>query len=1175
MSLAVATPNGDAGRRKSGRTMRRPDVFSEEVHEGSILSNGSAKRKRTPDDNIDPEDEEDEASSSSSDGGEDDEEPDEEELKEKRKAAKARNATKPVQKKAKTTKSITKPLAIRPASAQNIRNARAAPQKIQKARARQSQANQDTLYATVFGKGNTGEAAAVAWLDDYERDNIIGMRNLVNFILECAGSNVEVEPADIEDVDNVASKLGDLQELAQGANISDYPLVSRAKQFVGFQEVLEDFFISLIKTMAAKNVLFEDTALFDNIHTWVDTMSDVQMRPFRHTATAVALSITTALAELARDEDKIIADATRQLETENKKKTVNKGRVKSMQQELGGHTQKLAILEELLKDEFDLVYVHRYRDVDPRIRVDCAAALGKWIQVYRKMFLEGQYLRYLGWVLSDTNAATRTEVLRQLKALYKGPGNLTALRGFTDRFRPRIVEIATQDVEPGVRSDAIELLDRLREVQYLEPDDADSIGRLIFDTEPRVRKAVAKFFVSNIEDLYAANTDEFDKDDFSTALPDHTEDYMLPCKSWIRFKCLAETLTIVDLAQTQNRTGARSKNLLVARGLESRYMLATQAIYPYMRELQDWENLAGYLLYDHSSIDASSEDSDVPMAVQGVYKLQEGQEAALLEVLDYAVKLYLQETIQAEAEKKGKRTKLAKDDVQSKQELAAHNLAEIIPKLLSLYGTLPQAASAILRLEQLLDMDLVNTLSRNEAAHTSLLEDINKQFMEHSDQGVLVEASMALNHARQFDQSKEDAELKISEIWDDSLRTLQNLLKDQVPSQRGNLPNTIFIELSNTISRLAQLAKISDCSSILESRLPAQGGRKQKASSTTALQLLFELNKRAVYDDTTTPEFNQLEDELSLSVMSILLFYFMWKVAFIRSAVTAKDYKSLSSEFFKALAAHQQIMTNNAAHIVASRKELDHVRINTLSTVLDVYLALVNPRDLTTTKPTKLSDSLRNHLEIITKEVPVSIQDASLQTHTRLERSFASKINRKLDQQDKAEPAENDAPIDSDDEEDDVEEEIDEGDEEMSSKDLKRKAALLAEQSLCDLTAKIVTAVIAGIFDNKVKTLLLRNRFKLGPNYKELVGYLDDKKDKKAMAASKKAGVKPTKASKSAEIVLEDPNDPVEDDDNIQEDDDPAALQKQGLLDEELDEPEENEENEEPIDEEDDNMLGD
>ena len=134
------------------------------------------------------------------------------------------------------------------------------------------------------------------------------------------------------------------------------------------------------------------------------------------------------------------------------------------------------------------------------------------------------------------------------------------------------------------------------------------IGQLIFDSEPRVRKAVAKFFVSNLEDLYKVNTEPIGDEQLDSILPkvsDH-EEYLSPTRLWIKFKCLAETLSAYD-GNEEESPGPRPASMLVAANMDSRYMLATQAIFPHMHELQEWESLAGYLLFDHSSYYESSQ----------------------------------------------------------------------------------------------------------------------------------------------------------------------------------------------------------------------------------------------------------------------------------------------------------------------------------------------------------------------------------------------------------------------------------------------------------------------------------------------------------------------------------------------------------------------------------------
>ena len=47
------------------------------------------------------------------------------------------------------------------------------------------------------------------------------------------------------------------------------------------------------------------------------------------------------------------------------------------------------------------VYMHRYRDTDPDIRLACISFLGSWIYKYPSYYLTDQYLKYIGWMLND------------------------------------------------------------------------------------------------------------------------------------------------------------------------------------------------------------------------------------------------------------------------------------------------------------------------------------------------------------------------------------------------------------------------------------------------------------------------------------------------------------------------------------------------------------------------------------------------------------------------------------------------------------------------------------------------------------------------------------------------------------------------------------------------------
>jgi cohesin complex subunit SA-1/2 len=87
--LTQDTPSPSGDRRKSGRTTRKPELFSQTYSDPNGTATGGAKRKRTTtgDENEDEIEDAGDASEPESEEVEEDDEPDEEELREKRRAA--------------------------------------------------------------------------------------------------------------------------------------------------------------------------------------------------------------------------------------------------------------------------------------------------------------------------------------------------------------------------------------------------------------------------------------------------------------------------------------------------------------------------------------------------------------------------------------------------------------------------------------------------------------------------------------------------------------------------------------------------------------------------------------------------------------------------------------------------------------------------------------------------------------------------------------------------------------------------------------------------------------------------------------------------------------------------------------------------------------------------------
>ena len=68
---------------------------------------------------------------------------------------------------------------------------------------------------------------------------------------------------------------------------------------------------------------------------------------------------------------------------------------------------------------FNGVIVHRYRDVMPTLRGETIDTLAKWMSELPSVFFQDNYLKYIGWMLNDTNSQVRLSVVQALLEIYK------------------------------------------------------------------------------------------------------------------------------------------------------------------------------------------------------------------------------------------------------------------------------------------------------------------------------------------------------------------------------------------------------------------------------------------------------------------------------------------------------------------------------------------------------------------------------------------------------------------------------------------------------------------------------------------------------------------------------------------------------------------------------------
>jgi cohesin complex subunit SA-1/2 len=89
--------------------------------------------------------------------------------------------------------------------------------------------------------------------------------------------------------------------------------------------------------------------------------------------------------------------------------------------------------------------MHRYRDVDPDIRMTCIRSLGIWVVSYPSLFLQDIYLKYLGWTLNDK---VKTVLVHLFSLLYLYCGHEDLHSSFTAFHICRMLELEELPFSP-------------------------------------------------------------------------------------------------------------------------------------------------------------------------------------------------------------------------------------------------------------------------------------------------------------------------------------------------------------------------------------------------------------------------------------------------------------------------------------------------------------------------------------------------------------------------------------------------------------------------------------------------------------------------------------------------------------------------------------------------------
>jgi cohesin complex subunit SA-1/2 len=240
----------------------------------------------------------------------------------------------------------------------------------------------------------------------------------------------------------------------------------------------------------------------------------------------------------------------------------------------------------------------------------------------------------------------RHEAVNSLSCVYAQVDYLSSLNHFTERFKPRMLEMAKGDTDIGIRVAMVKVLSAIDAQSMLEDEEREQLCLLVFDQETRVRRAVAGFLRSmwiDTVDERLVGTKASGKD-----------------KQRVGIKALGTVLVRLgkaldkiahgdDIAEDDNdadaEDGPSGSGLgssrdgqayrlpsAVSAGLQDRISHAVEALWEQFEPVGDWATLLDVLQLDHSASD-DAEGGSQATAVNAMWRLTDAEEDVLLEVL--------------------------------------------------------------------------------------------------------------------------------------------------------------------------------------------------------------------------------------------------------------------------------------------------------------------------------------------------------------------------------------------------------------------------------------------------------------------------------------------------------------------------------------------------------------
>lgn len=584
-----------------------------------------------------------------------------------------------------------------------------------------------TLIDAIKGNGKSIPHVVKLWIERYEEDPKAAMVDLLTMLFEACGAKY-CDKSDLVDETDVDDVVVALVNCAKRGEVEDYQN-SKKKEIKNFKENLEAFWDNLVR-QCQHGPLF-DQVLFDKCMDYIIALSCTPPRVYRQVASLMGLRLVTSYITVANMLGAQRETTRRQLDAEKKKRTEGP-RVESLNKRFSETHERITLLEEMMRKIFTGLFVHRYRDIDPNIRMSCIESLGAWILSYPSLFLQDLYLKYLGWTLNDKNAGVRKASINALQNLYEVDDNVPTLGLFTERFSVRMIELA-DDIDVSVAVHAIGLVKQLLRHQLIPEDDLGPLYDLLIDDPPEIRHAIGGLVYDH---LIAQKFNSFQsgtKDE-----PGNTSEVHL--KRMLRI--------LEEFPQDP---------------ILSIYVI--DDVWEYMTAIKDWKCIISMLLDENSSVELSDSDA-----------------TNLVRLLCASVRKAVGERIvPATDNRKQYYNKAQKEIFENNKQDITVAMMNSYPLLLRKFISDKAKVSSLVEIVLYMNLEYYS-LKRQEQNFKNLLQLIKEAFFKHGDKDPLRACVKAIDFCCLESQGElqDFARNKLKELEDEIIVKLKSAIKEVV-----------------------------------------------------------------------------------------------------------------------------------------------------------------------------------------------------------------------------------------------------------------------------------------------------------------------------------------------------------------------------------------------------------